>query len=106
MGQRTQSIRTPGLVVGDFDAEPHELEKTGWPNLVDGIICPADDDTSCHEGGRAHSRLRLKLKLKLGRASRWVLPLTEWFAHPPMPKTQKDLESKHSRRLRLQKKEQ
>eukprot|EP00959_Pyramimonas_sp_CCMP1952_P425786 8918528-Pyramimonas_sp.AAC.1 len=48
MGQLIQSIRTPWLVIGDFNAEPHELEEIGWPKLADGIIWAADgSDSPC-----------------------------------------------------------
>eukprot|EP00959_Pyramimonas_sp_CCMP1952_P039817 832573-Pyramimonas_sp.AAC.1 len=35
LGTLLQSIKTPWLVIGDFNATPIELQKTGWPSLVD-----------------------------------------------------------------------
>eukprot|EP00959_Pyramimonas_sp_CCMP1952_P189900 3972921-Pyramimonas_sp.AAC.1 len=38
LGTLPQSIKTPWLVIGDFNATPLELQESGWPLLVDGLI--------------------------------------------------------------------
>eukprot|EP00959_Pyramimonas_sp_CCMP1952_P264550 5531536-Pyramimonas_sp.AAC.1 len=51
MGQLIQSIRTPWLAIGDYNAEPQELAKLGWPKLVDGTIRTAvGPDYTCTLG--------------------------------------------------------
>eukprot|EP00959_Pyramimonas_sp_CCMP1952_P149930 3137297-Pyramimonas_sp.AAC.1 len=51
LGTLLQSIKTPWLVIGDFNATPIELQKSGWPSLVDGLIrVPSGSEYTCTAG--------------------------------------------------------
>ena len=127
LGAVIKGLRGPWLIAGDWNLLPHELQASGWLDIVKGhIVTPADTSFTCRAGtGRlidfvvasdaarqliaqvlpdfsgpwkSHCGLCIEILAEACHAWTWILPTPKAFEHPTRPQKTPDPDSKRSRR--------